>query len=94
MTDATLPPLNVLSLAAWYFKAPPESFIPRIPQATIGETHNSPKVPPREVGGISVLTFGSYCQKTTWAPKVCKIMAFMAIIMGLGLLFYILLGFE
>ena len=28
----------------------------------------------------------------TWTPKVCKIMAFMAIIMGLGLLFYILLG--
>ena len=31
---------------------------------------------------------------TTWAPKVCKIMAFMAIIMGLGLVFYILLGFR
>ena len=30
----------------------------------------------------------------TWTPKVCKIMAFMAIIMGLGLLFYILLGFR
>ena len=28
----------------------------------------------------------------TWTPKVCKIMAFMAIIMGLGLLFYILFG--
>ena len=28
----------------------------------------------------------------TWAPKVCKIMAFMAVIMGLGRLFYILLG--
>ena len=27
-------------------------------------------------------------------PKVCKIMAFWAIIMGLGLLFYILLGFR
>ena len=27
-------------------------------------------------------------------PKVCKIMAFMAVIMGLGLLFYILLGFR
>ena len=26
--------------------------------------------------------------------KVCKIMAFMAIIMRLGLLFYILLGFR
>ena len=29
-----------------------------------------------------------------WTPKVCKIMVFMAIIMGLGLLFYILLGFR
>ena len=28
----------------------------------------------------------------TWTSKVCKIMAFMAVIMGLGLLFYILLG--
>ena len=30
----------------------------------------------------------------TWAPKVCKIMVSMSIIMGLGLLLYILLGFE
>ena len=30
----------------------------------------------------------------TWAPKVCKIVAFMVIIMGLGLLLYILLGFR
>ena len=30
----------------------------------------------------------------TWTPKVCKIMALMAFIMGLGLLFYILLGFK
>ena len=28
----------------------------------------------------------------TWTPKVCKIMAFMAIIRGLGLFFYIFLG--
>ena len=27
-------------------------------------------------------------------PKVCKIMALMAVIMGLGLLFHILLGFR
>ena len=32
--------------------------------------------------------------KSTWTPKVCKIMASMAIIMGLGLLFYILFGFR
>ena len=31
---------------------------------------------------------------TTWTSKVCKIMAFMAIIMCLGLLFYVLLGFR
>ena len=30
--------------------------------------------------------------RLTWAPKVCEIMAFMAILLGLGLLFYILLG--
>ena len=29
---------------------------------------------------------------STWTPKVCKIMAFMAVISGLGPLFYILLG--
>ena len=33
-------------------------------------------------------------RRSTWTPKVCKIMAFMAILMGLGLLFYILLGFR
>ena len=30
----------------------------------------------------------------TWTPKVCKIMAFMAMFKGLGLLLYILLGFR
>ena len=30
----------------------------------------------------------------TWTPKVCKIMAFMAITLGLGLLFYTLLGLR
>ena len=30
----------------------------------------------------------------TWPPKVCKIIALMAVILGLGLLFYILLGFR
>ena len=33
-------------------------------------------------------------KRTSWTPKVCKIMALMAIIIGLGLLFYILLGFR
>ena len=31
---------------------------------------------------------------TTWAPKVCKMMAFRAVILGLGLLCYVLLGFR
>ena len=31
---------------------------------------------------------------TSWTPKVCKIMALMAMIMALGLLFYTLLGFR
>ena len=30
----------------------------------------------------------------TWTLEVCKIMAFMVIITGLRLLFYILLGFR
>ena len=30
----------------------------------------------------------------TWTPKVRKIIAFMAVLMGLGLSFYILLGFR
>ena len=30
----------------------------------------------------------------TRAPKVCKIMAFRAVIMAVGLLFYMLLGFR
>ena len=34
------------------------------------------------------------CYSFTWTPKVCKIMAPRAILKGLGLLFYILLGFR
>ena len=32
-------------------------------------------------------------RRIAWTPKVCKIIAFMAMIKGLGLLFCILLGF-
>ena len=32
--------------------------------------------------------------RSSWTPELCKIMAFMAVIMGLGLLVYILLGFR
>ena len=32
--------------------------------------------------------------KATWTLKVCRIMALMAIIVSLGLLYYILLGFR
>ena len=35
-----------------------------------------------------------YTLKPTWTPRVCKIVAFMAVITGLGPLFYILLGFR
>ena len=39
--------------------------------------------------------FGRICGSGfTRTPKVCKIMAFMAILGGLGLLFYILLGLN
>ena len=34
------------------------------------------------------------CQTFTWTPKVCKMTAFMAIIMGLGLSFCILFGVQ
>ena len=37
---------------------------------------------------------GEYFIIITWTPKVCKIMAFVAISLGLGLLFYILLVFR
>ena len=40
--------------------------------------------------GFRVLGF----QGSTWTPKVCQTMAFMAINLGLGLLFYIVLGFR
>ena len=40
-------------------------------------------------GPFSLLEF-----RVTWAPELCKMMAFMAIVRGLGLLFYILLGFR
>ena len=30
----------------------------------------------------------------TWTPKVCEIMALLVVIMGLGLLFYMLWGFR
>ena len=37
---------------------------------------------------------GPLILRTTWTPKVCKITTFLAIIMGLGLLLYILLEFR
>ena len=44
-------------------------------------------------GGIGASGVSPGNLNPTWTPKVCKIMAFKAIIKGLGLLFYILLGF-
>ena len=40
------------------------------------------------------LVFQKIRMPRTWTPKVCKIMVFMAIIGGLGPLFYILLGLR
>ena len=46
----------------------------------------------REVPSEGLDFIGSSGSEST--PKVCKIMAFMAVILGLGLLFYVLLGFR
>ena len=34
------------------------------------------------------------CGGPTWTPKVCKIMTFLVVFKGSGLLFYMLLGFR
>ena len=44
------------------------------------------------LGGWGCSPFSAFFP--TWTPKVCKIMAFWATFRGLGLLFYILLGFR
>ena len=44
--------------------------------------------------GCRGLGFSGFRVWVTWTPKVCKIMALMAVIMGLGLLFYVPLGFR
>ena len=41
-----------------------------------------------------VMIFSNSLPLYIWTPKVCKIVAFMAALKGLGLLFYILLGFR
>ena len=41
---------------------------------------------------LSVLLVKLWGLGLTWTPKACRIMAFRAVIMGIGLLFYILLG--
>ena len=48
----------------------------------------------RDEGRDSRCTVTGSLEVHTWTPKVCKIMDFMAVIWGLGLLFYILLGFR
>ena len=42
----------------------------------------------------SLVTSSFRAALPTWTPKVCRIMAFWAITMGLGLSFYIPLGFR
>ena len=52
------------------------------------------------MSGLNVCVFGvmvlglCFYLGNAWTPKVCKIMAFLAIIRGLGLLFYIFVGFR
>ena len=43
---------------------------------------------------IRVPKSGALTLNPTWTPKVCKIIAFMVIIMGSGPLLCILLGFR
>ena len=41
-----------------------------------------------------VMIFSNLLPLYTWSPRVCKIMAFMAVLKGLGLSCCILLGFR
>ena len=41
---------------------------------------------------LRVGRFGEEVKIGTWTPKICKIISLLAVILGLGLLFYILLG--
>ena len=51
---------------------------------------------PSKIHMVTVIIFSevSRIPKGTHIPEVCKIIAFMASILGLGLLFYILLGLR
>ena len=44
--------------------------------------------------GLGLRDSGMWILNPTWTPKVCKIIAFTAVILGLGLLFYMHLGFR
>ena len=46
---------------------------------------------PRTKGAANTKKRERFC---TWTPKVCKMMAFMAVIISLRLFFYIILGFR
>ena len=58
---------------------------PYMPQHSTSYAHCSPPVPE---------TLKTSTLNPTWTPKVCKIKALMAVIMGVGPLFYILWGFR
>ena len=47
-----------------------------------------------KVQNVPVLSLNHAVQvsRFTWTPKVCRIMAFMAVFNGFGLLFYLLVG--
>ena len=49
---------------------------------------------PRKRRVYPTLRHASSTSSPTWTPKVCKITALVAVIMGLGLLFYIRLGLR
>ena len=48
----------------------------------------------KEYLGFRGLGFRVWVEGFTWTPKVCEIMAFVAVIMGLGLPLYVLLEFR
>ena len=78
----------------------PESLVGPSPVLNV-VSHNgggSPNTDPQKTiqsfYGTTQHSSPNFGKNFTWTPKVCKIMAFMAIIRGLRLLFHILLGVQ
>ena len=71
------------------------SFIPSSPEASLRALRGTRgSLRALRVEGLTMLAVCVVALRITWAPTVCEIMAFMAVILGLGLLFHILLGFR